>query len=67
MMTQVKSPILSIILDQTISLDFTKVWGSSQKTFLRMKVRVEGILKGIWESIQKQTIPDPLIRFLKEI
>ena len=60
-------PIVSLLVDSSISLDFKSIWGSSSSKLLKIKVRIETILNAIKSSIQDGEMPVPLASFMKSI
>ena len=65
-------PIMSILSDQSITLDFVNSTSSSktESAFTRTKVRIEAILKLLTQNLSSnmiQVIPYPIANFLNKI
>ena len=65
-------PIMSILSDQSITLDFVNSTSSSktESAFTRTKVRIEAILKLLTENLSSnmiQVIPYPIANFLNNV
>ena len=60
-----KTPIISLLVDQSINLDFLEAW-YPKKPFLRMQVRATALMKAIRDSVAKNEMPKPLLSFLKQ-
>lgn len=65
MLTLIKKPLFSLIKDESISLDFISVFGDHKNAFMKMKVRIEAIIKLINHNIK--SMPKPLAMFLNSL
>ena len=65
----IKPTLLSLLQDQTISLDFVDATSSAKidSAFLKAKVRVEAIVKSIHKNINAKDVPYPFIAFLDSL
>jgi len=63
----IKKPLVSLMIQPSLNLDFNSVFVNSKKSFLKLKVRVEAIFKAILIEIKKEEMPLPLAKFLNSI
>ena len=65
----IKTPLLSLLQDQSISLDIVDTYSSSEikNGFRRLSIRVESILNTMIKMCNQDDLPYPLLLFIKTL
>jgi hypothetical protein len=69
-MKVIKNPMVSMLRDPTLDLDFTSPHissGERNERLMKAKVRAKGIFEGLREHLQPKEFPSPLILFLASL